>query len=388
MKRLSILGCKLFMVVMIVFSLSGCASSKIALDNGKNATFNVYNQKDDRDEKLGKNPVYVLMEKQDDRQFKVIAISKKRMPIVNNDQERLVISRNFTNVAPDYEKFNMRYKERPASGNRYDYYFSCNGDSIKNKAENYSPCRSFLSYYMGKGQSLASITGTLGTSSRPAFNTSYSLNTGLITEIVTGNKLIEQAKTLVSGTDDTISLNATKSDIMPLAVSEIWLVKQTKKADSQRYLFKPTKFISSGDVVAEDKKLVIRTSGLGLANEIFTGLGHTKKLIPYNNLNTFKVYDRKEQRDNKTSCFKFFAKYNSGEAKNGIICGEDNQTYPFIATNGERDWTIGNIRGLSKKVYSDDEWQETTIRFEAYMIGEIQFLTKDEAKKYEGKKSE
>ena len=48
-----------------------------------------------------------------------------------------------------------------------------------------------------------------------------------------------------------------------------------------------------------------------------------------------------------------------------------------------QDWVVYRVKGLKKKIYSNDRWEEIDGRFHKSNIDGITFLTDDEAKKYE-----
>ena len=324
------------LLVLVALTLTGCASTKLSLVDGKNSTFNIYNQKDDKREKLGEKPVYVMIERRDDGQIIMLSMSKAQTAIINNDQERIVISNNFTNIAPDYGKFNMQFHENMETGERNAYKFICNekSDLTTHKSVNYTPCTSFLANYRDRVKfGAASAGGYVASgeihsfdmnSTNGGFSRVFDLNTAYLVRFATENNLIEKAKSFYVGAEDTIVFNKSKSSMEPLTIGGVWLVKPHRASDSGRYLFKPSEFITFGDTVKEDKKL-------GVSVFAFNMKAH--KIIPYEEISHIKLTPGTDARNTT-----IFVNYKNGKtAREGNNAEIEMDGNLFSVYKGEQD---------------------------------------------------
>lgn len=97
---------------------------------------------DDAELRTGANPMYVLLDyHHGQKQYRLLAISKRPISFTRRNQELLYVTQNFTNVVPAWTDYYAHYDKDASTGTRSNYRFT---SKLEGRG-NYSPERSRFS---------------------------------------------------------------------------------------------------------------------------------------------------------------------------------------------------------------------------------------------------
>ena len=304
---------------MIGLLLAATGTRFIIAEASSPLTHTIMGSGDDVSERFGPHVTYALIEKVDG-EYQVIRFSPNAMPIQNERQELLFISNNYTNLAPAWTG-QMRFIEDPLTHARSDYEFVCTGaQQSAYKKESYSACNTDF-HALAAGQP---TMWKIGTTAR---------------------------FTLAPTSLDAV---AAKLDLMAKAAS-----------DADRFLFKPEAFLSHGDAVAADREIKI---------PYMTGLFSSPEM-PLASVSRFVISHQGE-------CWPITFVPKTGGNATGRLCSEKSDPLMRAYKADKRPLNITEVVGQRKPLHGGT-WGRWTFNMRADRLAEWQYLSEDEAKKFD-----
>jgi hypothetical protein len=252
----------------------------------------------------------------------------------------------------------MRFIEDPLTHARSDYVFVCTGtQQSAYKKESYSACNGAF-HALAAGQP---AIWKIGATAR------FTLATTSLD--VVAAKLDLMAKAAEFNEHGTQPPSAPPGGAQLLGHG-VWVIREYgvingAARDADRFLFKPEAFLSHGDAVAADREIKI---------PYMTGLFSTPEM-PLASVSRFVIGHQGE-------CWPITFVPKDGANESGRLCSEKNDPLMRAYKIDKRPLPVTEVVGQRKPLHGG-AWAKWTFSVRPDRLAEWQYLSEDEAKKYD-----
>lgn len=346
---------KLFLSIFTLILVGGCTVLP-PLPASVKALENQFVLSKDDSSKHGANPTYVLLERFPNDQWQIAAISKNPIKFTRGNQEQVLIDRNYTNVVPTWDKFDITYNEDPKTGRRTNYEFT--GGSY-DKRENYSPADSKFALIQNE-EAMPTLSGIW--SSRYVFR----LNIRMLGNVVAQTNLIEEARAFNDGRK---TFASTAQKVQPLQLPpQVWVVYPKGGGDVGRYYFVPTRLRTiHGEYIESGSSLTITGLKSG------TNFEEIKRMKMHNSVSPKSKID--------TGCISSIVDLITVRELDVFSCNSASRwKFPLSATSATLGFVpVLDIEGSAYDLKGSQRKNRASLQFSIDSLAEFQVLPAGEA---------